>query len=216
MTDQKKIFKAMSDVMATVGAISKDQRNKTQGFNFRGIDQVYNALNRAMSRAGVFTTSEVISHNMSERTTSKGSVLITVAMQMRYTFYAEDGSNVTTEVVGEGMDSGDKATNKAMAIAHKYALLQAFCVPTEDMADPDADSYEAAPEMTKEQRRVVAIITKDATDAQIKQDIRVLWDRAKAAGVLKHVGHALQKRAAELPEEPPEEQDTPEAPDAGD
>ena len=39
-----------------------------------------------------------------------------------------------------GMDSGDKATTKAMAIAFKYACFQVFCIPTEEMKDPDAET----------------------------------------------------------------------------
>ena len=37
---------------------------------------------------------------------------------------------------------GDKATNKAMAIAYKYLCFQVFCIPTEEMTDPDAESLE--------------------------------------------------------------------------
>ena len=40
------------------------------------------------------------------------------------------------------MDSGDKATNKAMSIAFKYACFQVFCIPTEEMVDPDAECHE--------------------------------------------------------------------------
>jgi hypothetical protein len=61
---------------------------------------------------------------------------------MKYTFYAKDGSSISAVVIGEGMDSGDKASNKAMAVALKYALLQVFCIPTEDTKDPDADSHD--------------------------------------------------------------------------
>jgi hypothetical protein len=61
---------------------------------------------------------------------------------MTYTFFAEDGSNIECTVMGVGMDSGDKAANKAMAIAHKYALLQIFCVPTIENDDPDKESHE--------------------------------------------------------------------------
>lgn len=43
------------------------------------------------------------------------------------------------------MDSGDKATNKAMSIAYKYAAFQAFCIPTEDTAiDADATAHNVA------------------------------------------------------------------------
>ena len=65
---------------------------------------------------------------------------------MQYTFWTVDGTSVECSVIGEGMDSGDKATNKAMAIAHKYALLQTFCIPTEDMIDPDSQVHEVKPQ----------------------------------------------------------------------
>ena len=38
------------------------------------------------------------------------------------------------------MDSGDKASNKALSIAFKYACFQVFCIPTEEMKDPDAET----------------------------------------------------------------------------
>ena len=38
------------------------------------------------------------------------------------------------------MDSGDKASNKAMSAAFKYACFQTFCIPTEEMQDPDAET----------------------------------------------------------------------------
>ena len=44
------------------------------------------------------------------------------------------------------MDSGDKATNKAMSIAYKYAAFQAFCIPTEETAiDADAETHQVQP-----------------------------------------------------------------------
>lgn len=133
------IHKQMAGIMARIGYIGKDKENKQQGFRFRGIDDVYNALHDIMAEFGVFTTSEVLSLDRADRPTAKGGILTFVIAKIRYTFWAEDGSSVTSEVIGEGMDSGDKASNKAMAIAHKYALLQAFMVPTEDMTDPDAE-----------------------------------------------------------------------------
>ena len=40
------------------------------------------------------------------------------------------------------MDSGDKAANKAMSAAHKYALLQVFCIPTEEPKDSENEHHE--------------------------------------------------------------------------
>ena len=42
------------------------------------------------------------------------------------------------------MDTGDKASNKALSIGLKYAMLQVFCIPTEDEKDPDAVSPQPA------------------------------------------------------------------------
>ena len=48
------------------------------------------------------------------------------------------------------MDTGDKAINKAMAIAYKYLCFQLFCIPVDDMADPDAESPEMDDEKPQE------------------------------------------------------------------
>ena len=51
------------------------------------------------------------------------------------------------------MDSGDKATNKAMSIAYKYACFQVFCIPTEEMKDPDAETHEPVTGAGNQQNR---------------------------------------------------------------
>ena len=138
------ICKRMAAVMAGIGAIAKDKRNAQGGFNFRGIDDVYNAIHRAMVQNEVFCTMEVLDHRAEPRQ-FKNSAGYQVYSTVKYTFWAPDGSSVSSTLVGEAMDSGDKATNKTYAIAHKYALLQAFMIPTE-MSDPDAEKYELAAE----------------------------------------------------------------------
>lgn len=131
------IYNAILGVMADVGAIGKDKKSQTQGFKYRGIDDVMNALQPAMVRHGLFVAPTIIEQKREERQTSKGNNLIYSICQVKYTFYAKDGSNIDVVVIGEGMDSGDKATNKAMSIAFKYACFQLFCIPTEEMKDPD-------------------------------------------------------------------------------
>lgn len=137
-----KIYSAISAIMADVGAVAKSSRNQQQGFMYRGIDAVMNALHPAMAGHHVFCTPEILEQTREDRQTNKGTNLIYSICKIRYTFYADDGSNVSVIVVGEGMDSGDKATNKAMAIAFKYACFQLFCIPTEEMMDPDAETHE--------------------------------------------------------------------------
>nr|WP_300776283.1 ERF family protein [uncultured Acetatifactor sp.] len=138
------IYSAICGVMEDIGVVGKNDTNKQQGFKYRGIDSVMNALNPAMIKHKIFCVPEVLEQTREERTTAKGASLIYSVCKMRYRFYATDGSNVEAVVVGEGMDSGDKATNKAMSVAFKYACFQTFCIPTEDMMDdPDADSHES-------------------------------------------------------------------------
>lgn len=141
------IYQAISKCMEEIGAVGKNDVNKTQGFKYRGIDAVMNAINPALVRNHVFIVPEVLEQNREERTTNKGTLLIYSVCKIRFTFFAEDGSSITAVTIGEGMDSGDKATNKAMAIAFKYACFQVFCIPTEEMADPDAESPEAVPKI---------------------------------------------------------------------
>lgn len=137
------IYSAICGVMEDVGAVGKGDYNKTQGFRYRGIDAVMNALNPAMIKHKIFCTPEVLEQSREERTTTKGSSLIYSVCRMRYRFFTTDGSFVDAVVVGEGMDSGDKATNKAMAVAFKYACFQTFCIPTENlMDDPDRETPE--------------------------------------------------------------------------
>ena len=122
------IFESISAVMNDIGAIGQTSKNTTQGFMFRGIDAVMNAINPALVKYKVFIVPTVLEQTREERTNSKGTTLIYSIVRVKYTFYAEDGSSVAAVVIGEGMDSGDKATNKAMSIAFKYACFQVFCL----------------------------------------------------------------------------------------
>lgn len=141
MEEKKKmsIYETIPAVMAEIGVIGKDSWNK-QGFAYRGIDAVMNALNPAMTKYKMFVIPKALDQRREERQAAKGSTLIYSICTVEYTFYAEDGSSVSATVIGEGMDSGDKATNKAMSAAFKYACFQTFCIPTEEMKDPDAET----------------------------------------------------------------------------
>ena len=136
------IYQSITKIMEEVPSIGKTQRNKTQGFMYRGIDDVMNALQPILAKNKVFIVPEILEQTREERTTSKGGNLIYSICKIKYKFYAEDGSSVEAITIGEGMDSGDKATNKAMAIAMKYALFQVFCIPTDEMKDPDSETPE--------------------------------------------------------------------------
>lgn len=160
MADKKNIYESIAAVMDEIGIISKDKFNAQQKFSYRGVDDVMNALSPAFVKHRLFMVPEVLEQSRERRVSNKGGELIYSVCKVRYTFYAEDGSNIQAVVIGEGMDSGDKASNKAMAVAFKYACFQVFCIPTEEMVktdaapvDPDRDYHSPsmpAPEMANE------------------------------------------------------------------
>lgn len=134
------IYEAIAAIMADCPAITKSQKNQQQGFMYRGVDVVMNVLQPLMIKHKVFVVPEVVESHREERQTSRGGSLIYTTLKVKYTFYADDGSSVCAVVQSEGMDSGDKSSNKAMSVAFKYACFQVFCIPTEEMKDPDADT----------------------------------------------------------------------------
>jgi len=140
------IFEAIAYIMKKGYSVSKDRKNEQQRFFYRGIDDVMNVFQPLMAEAGIFLVPEVLEAKREDRQTAKGGNLIYSVLKMKYTFYASDGSSVSAVVIGEGMDSGDKASNKAMAVAMKYAMFQVFCIPTEELDDPD--SYSPPPSVT--------------------------------------------------------------------
>ena len=137
------IYTAMAEVMKDITAISKDKQCQQGGnFRYRGIDDVYNAINPLLGKYQIFVLPFCEGRNSEQRTTRNGGNVEVVTVNMKYSFCHADGSFVECRTIGEAMDSGDKATNKAMSAAFKYALFQVFCIPTEEMHDPDAETPE--------------------------------------------------------------------------
>lgn len=132
------IYGAIKTVMTEMNAIAKSGYNSQQKFKFQKVEDIYNELHRVFGQVGVFTVPEVLSVEREVRSTKSGGTMMYTVARIRFTFYAQDGSSFRATTVGEGSDSGDKSANKAMTAAHKYALIQIFCIPTQDLVD-DAD-----------------------------------------------------------------------------
>lgn len=163
----EKIYQNIIKAMNEVNSISKDNYNQLQKFKFRGIDDVMNAMHPILSKNNIFVTPEVESFEREERTSKNGGLIIYTIATIKFTFYAEDGSNIVVKVIGEAMDSGDKGMNKAMSIAYKYALFQVFCIPTED--DPDKDSYTLAPKQQANKNTKTTQATKQPAQQKAPQ-----------------------------------------------
>lgn len=151
-----KVYAAIVAVMADLAhdGIGKNRKNQAQGFNFRGVDDVYNALAPALSKHRLAILPRVLSRSCEERQTAKGGTLFYVVCDVEFTLVsAEDGSSHVVRFVGEAMDSADKATNKAMSAAYKYAAFQTFCIPTEGDNDADAHAPEPVAPKSREKKQ---------------------------------------------------------------
>ena len=158
------IYESITKIIADCPAIAKDSRNtQGNGYMYRGIDAVMNVFQPLLAKYKIFVVPQVLDTIREERVTSKGANLIYSILRVKYTFFAEDGTSVEAVVQGEGMDSGDKASNKAMSAAFKYAMFQVFCIPTEEMKDCDAETPEESRPIASEKNEV-----KKASEKQIE------------------------------------------------
>ncbi len=141
------IYELIPKVMGDIGAVGKNRKNEQQKYAFRGIEDMYLAAHPAFVKHGVFCAPEVV-----ERTEyrfekvndyGKTTTWVHVMLKVVHRFYAPDGSFVSVTTIGEGLDNSDKASNKAMSGAVKYALITLFSVPTEDIEDSDRATLEA-------------------------------------------------------------------------
>lgn len=160
-----KVYESISNVSKELienGGISKEKPEKEKGksatygtpdYAFRSIDQIYNTLGPALVRNKLIILPRMVDRQVTERISSKGNSLIYVVVSGEFDFISiEDGSKVTIKTFGEAMDTGDKATNKAMSIAYKYAAFQAFCIPTEETTqDADKETHVVLPPPTEVQ-----------------------------------------------------------------
>lgn len=148
MDGAPRVYEAIAAVTLALSkeGISKNRKNQQQGYQFRGIDDVYNELSPILAKNKLCVLPRITKRLVTERQAKGGGALFNVVVEAEFDLIsAEDGSKHVICTFGEAMDSADKATNKAMSAAYKYACMQAFCIPTEGDNDADATTHEVAP-----------------------------------------------------------------------
>lgn len=205
-----KVYQAINAVMRDLASegIGKNRRNTQQGYSFRGIDDVYNALSSALSKHGLVMLPRILNRTVEERTTQKGGVLFYVTVEAEFDLVAaEDGSTHTIRTWGEAMDSADKATNKAMSAAYKYAAMQAFCIPTEGDNDADATTHDVAPTTREAPADWMARMETTIRNAESRAKLEEIREYVKGRGLpvfqtirlsklIDDVAHAMEQAAA--------------------
>lgn len=138
-----KVYQAINRVQSALGKVGISKDSQAMGYKFRGIDAVYNHLAPLIGEHGLCILPRMLSRQCEERVSAQNKALFYVTVEAEFDLVcSEDGSKHTVKTFGEAMDSGDKATNKAMSAAFKYACFQAFCIPTEGDNDSENETHE--------------------------------------------------------------------------
>ena len=207
------VYALISKVSAIISedGISKSRKNAQQGYQFRGIDDIYNAIAPILAKSGLVILPRCTDHKIEVRETGAGKKLFCAYIKVDFDFVSSfDSSKHTITTYGEAMDMADKATNKAMSAAYKYAVMQAFCIPTEGDNDADSSTHESTPKKeTKkpltaekkplEQKRLNDAIVKIRAGEYTKDKLISLFDLTDAQ--LKFLDDALSDDAAESTED---------------
>jgi len=142
----KDIYALMPLFIRDVGAIPKGKKNPALGYKFRSIDDVLNAVHPVVVKHGISLSfechdyhTEVIIRTVMKSGKPTDNQVYRATLLLSLTFWAPDGSSVTSTAAGEGLDfGGDKATNKAMSAAFKYACFFGLAIPFVEAEDSDA------------------------------------------------------------------------------
>ena len=136
------IDQAILDVYSKVGYVQKQGKMQGGGasYSFAGERDFIEAIRPAMVEAGITMRLHQITHReRGSYLTSKGTTMNTTYLEgvVRFT-HGPSGTIADCMAAGEGSDSGDKSSPKALTGLYKYAMRQTFCIETGD--DPDNHS----------------------------------------------------------------------------
>lgn len=192
----QKVYKAITLVSKDLAesGIAKNRKNQQQGYSFRGIDDVFNALAPILAKHQLVILPRYVERTCTERQSRGGGSLFGVVVKGELDFVsAEDGSKHTVVTFGEAMDSADKATNKAMSAAYKYAAFQVFCIPVEGVhEDGDAETPEVAvPSQAKVKPKSTPATTVELATDQQRIELVSLLERAVSDSMRDAIGEAL-------------------------
>lgn len=183
-------------VMAKVSGVKKRDKNTVQGFNFRGIDAVVNAIGPALREVGGVIVPTIIEKQYDRGITKNGTPTVEAFLTIAFDWYGTDGGEPIRGIVAcEAMDTSDKATAKAMSVGLRTFLLQTLMLPT-DEKDPDAEYIErksSVPAVEIPSGYLDAIAA-----AQDLTALQTLWEQAVGLGFQNDVKTAVTARKAEL------------------
>lgn len=188
MSDVKNAAEVIAAVMNDVQGLAKKDMNKQQGFNFRGIDAVMNAVGPALRTHGGFIVPAIDSVRYEAYPSKSGGQLNVCHVTVTYAVHGQKGDPILGSVSAEAFDSGDKATAKAMSVAYRTFLLQLLCLPTDE---PDPDTYTYELDVPVEWDAEIANVT-------TRDEAKELYIKAKQSRAAKSVLERIEAKGKEL------------------
>lgn len=184
---------ALARVMHDVTVVKKEGFNQHQRYQFRGIDGVMNAVGPALRNHGVVPVMQAEKDQFDLVAGANGRTQRQVLVKYTLNFIGPEGDMLPNPIVvyGEATDYSDKAMAKAHSVAYRTALLQVFCLPTDEQ-DPDEYSDPI-------HKNAVNGLLEDIQKTNDVETLRDMWKHANEVGVLTpEVKNALNARVKEL------------------
>ena len=150
------IFQKMEAITNELGFVAKNLNvavSKTNSYKATGEVDVLEAVKPLENKYGIYSYAsnrEIIESDTLTQNTQYGEKnSLFLRMKVTYRFVNTDNPQEYVETVSfaEGIDSGDKASGKAMTYADKYALMKAYKISTGE--DPDQKASEEYKKPTK-------------------------------------------------------------------
>jgi hypothetical protein len=191
-----KIHELLRNAKAEIGAIPKAHKNSGvgAGYSFRSVEDALNLAGPILRKHGITCVPRVVKH---DTRTSPGTDKFgkprneqQSAVLMEMDFIADDDSQVTVSMAGEGIDfNGDKATSKSLSQAFKYCIFLGLQVPVEigDLIDGDRDqpkepqrreNYAPGSDVDP-QARALSVIRNAFTEADLAKFDRLIDQRVE-------------------------------------
>ncbi|HDR7969527.1 TPA: ERF family protein [Bacillus pacificus] len=188
------IYSRITAIMQAVQHLEKDTAVSFNKTNYKAISEqkVTSTIRKELIRNNLVMFPENVRY---ERNGNIGQVHVTYRMVC-----SDDGSSITIESVGEGADSQDKASGKAMTYCYKYALLRTFAIPTGE--DPDkvsSDELDHKEEVARKQMYKDSINAWKETYAEVVAK-RISWCEKKAKKSFDKFEEALLRKCLEYVE----------------
>lgn len=145
---ERNIYQRMLAIQSELQTVAKNLSVSTGKSSYKAVSErdVIDAVKPLEEKHGIYSypkERKIVEHDFLEKTyngnTTKSFYL---RIEVTYEFINVDKPTETLCVTayGDGIDTGDKATGKAMTYADKYALMKAYKISTGE--DPDKDASE--------------------------------------------------------------------------